>query len=178
MIEHYENPEDAIPYETTILVLSETDDFFGDPAEKAFDEVRSGVSCEKHLVEEHYLTLDELPEYDRLIQYDVWVIHHSCLLVDRTDPLLSYLRSESFPDETQVLLVVGSEDDGLTTYVRGEIETEYSENITVVSSRTAMVYYLLGHLQTATPCSAAGLDYLVSRNNKISDNVGPHRDAD
>jgi len=175
-MERYETREDVIPHETTILVLNETDGCFGRPTEELLDAVRSALSCDKLLVEAHYCTPGELPAYDTLVQYGVWVVHHSCLLGDRPTPLDSLLRTESFPDETRVVAVV--DDDVESDAVRAEIESEYGPKPTVVDSETALVYYLLGHLETATPCSTAGLDYLRSWNNKIIDIVGPAGDVE
>lgn len=178
MIERYDNPEDAIPYETTVLVLTETDTAFEADFTDIFDEVRERTACDKHLVEEHYKSLDDIPSYDRIIQYNLWVIHHSCLIVDGTEPLMSYLRSEAIPDETQVVVVLDTDDDTLSEDYQDSVEDEYSQRLTVLSTRDAVVCYLLGHLQTASPCSSAGLDYLLSWNNKISDNVGRHKDLE
>lgn len=178
MIEYYENPEDAIPYETTVLVLSQTDSCFDAEISALFDETRSRLACDKHHVEEHYKSLEEMPEYDRIIQFNVWLIHHSCLLVEGTDPILSYLRSEAIPDETQVAIVLDTDDERLSENVRESIEEEYSNRVTVLSSREAVIHYLLGHLQTASPCSSAGLDYLVSWNNKVSEYVGRHKELE
>lgn len=178
MIDRYDDPTDAIPHETTVLVLNETDRCFDRQPAALIDEVRSELACDKLMVEAHYEGLDDIPRYDRLVQYAVWVIHHSCLFTDRNAPLGSYLRTASFPDETQVLVVLDVEDRSTFDYMRREIEAEYSDEVVIVDSGTALVYYLLGHLQTANPCSAAGLDYIVSWNNKISDTIGPHQGAD
>ncbi len=177
MIDRYDDPTDAIPHETTVLVLNETDRLFGDQPAPTFDDVRSKLTCDKLLLEEHYHSLDDLPEYDKLVQYAVWVVHHSCLFTDRATQLGSYLRTGSFPDETQVLVVLDADDEGTREYMESELE-DYSDELTVVTSETALTYYLLGHLQTVNPCNAAGLDYLVSWNNKVSDTIGPHQDVD
>lgn len=176
MIDRYESPEDAIPHETTILVLNETDSLFETPPETLFEWVRSEVTCDRLLIEEHYRPADDLPPFDKLIQYQVWIVHHSCLLVEESTPLQSYLSTESFPDETVVIVVLDMEDDRMEEHLRKKIWTEYGDEITVISDETALRYYLHGYLQTANPCSAAGLDYIVSWNNKISDSVGRHQD--
>lgn len=172
-MKRYDDPEDAIPHELTVLVLNQTDECFGrDPAD-LFEAVRAKLSCDRLLVEEHYRTLAELPEYRSLIQYPIWIVHHSCLFVERTTQLGSYLRSGSFPDETQVVVLLDTEDQRMSDHMRGELASEYSDELTVVGSEKALVHYLLGFLDVANPCTAAGLDYLVSWNNKISDRVGP-----
>ena len=172
-MDRYEDPEDAIPHELTVLVLNETDGCFGRPPVEIFEEVREALTCDRLLVEEHYRSVDELPDYGSLVQYPIWVVHHSCLFVDRSTQLGSYLRTASFPDETQVLVLLDTNDERMGDHLRGEIEREYGEEVTVVASEEALVHYILGHLEIANPCSAAGLDYLVSWNNKISDMVGP-----
>lgn len=172
-MERYDDPADAIPHELTVLVLNETDECFGRPPAALFDDVRSALSCDRLLVEEHYRTLSDLPGYQSLVQYPIWVVHHSCLFVDRTTQLGSYLRSGSFPDETQVLVLLDTDDERMGEHMRGELDREYSDEVTVVTSETALIHFLLGFLSVANPCSAAGLDYLVSWNNKISDTVGP-----
>ena len=172
-MDRYEDPEDAIPHELTVLVLNETDECFGRPPGEIFDDVREALTCDRLLVEEHYRSVDELPDYGSLVQYPIWVVHHSCLFVDRSTQLGSYLRTASFPDETQVLVLLDTDDERMCAHMRSELDGEYSDEVTVVSSETALVHYLLGYLGVANPCSAAGLDYLVSWNNKISDTVGP-----
>ncbi|MFC7044357.1 hypothetical protein ACFQH6_02085 [Halobacteriaceae archaeon GCM10025711] len=170
--------EDAIPHETTVLVLNETETCFGRQPEELFDEVRSDLNCDKLLLEEHYRTLDDIPAFDKLIQYEIWMVHHSCLLVDGPTSLQSYLSTESFPDEIQVVVMLDTDDPNMVDYLRQMVTEEYSDRITVISSAEAMHYYLLGRLTTASPCTAAGLDYIVSLNNKISDNVGRHQDIE
>ncbi|MFC4548783.1 MULTISPECIES: hypothetical protein [Halorussus] len=178
MIDRYETPDEAIPHETTVLVLTETETCFGEPFAALFEEVRSQIACDKLLVEDHYRSAGNLPDYDVLIQYGVWLVHYSSLLAEGSPSIRSYLENESVPDETQVLVVFDTDDERLASNAEEGLETEYSDRLTVVSTRNELVYYLLGHFNTATPCSAAGLDYLVSWNNKMSDFVGPYRDVD
>jgi len=172
-MERYDEPEDAIPHEVTVLVLNETDELFGRRPAELFEEVRSKLTCDRLLLEEHYRSLSDLPEYRHLVQYPIWAVHHSCLFVDRTTDLGSYLRTASIPDETKVLVLLDTDDERMGAHLRGEIASEYGDEVTVVTSETALVHYLLGHMEVANPCSAAGLDYLLSWNNKISDTVGP-----
>lgn len=172
-MERYQDSEDAIPHEMTVLVLNETDACFGRPPAALFEAVRERLTCDRLLLEEHYRTVEDIPAYHALVQYPIWVVHHSSLIVEGTTELGSYLRTASFPDETQVLVVLDTDDERMGEHMRGEIEREYSDEVVIVTSETAFVHYLLGHLGVANPCSAAGLDYLLSWNNKISDTVGP-----
>lgn len=172
-MDRYDDPEDAIPHELTVLVLNETDECFGRSPVELFDEVRSAITCDRLLLEEHYRSVDDLPSYPDLVQYPIWVVHHSCLFRDRPTQLGSYLRSGSFPDEIQVLVLLDTADVGMGDHMRAELEAEFCDEVTVVPSATALHYYLLGHMGVASPCSAAGLDYLVAWNHKIADTVGP-----
>lgn len=176
MIERYDNAEDAIPHEANVLALSELDELFGEPSKDVFEKVRREVNCDKLVIEEHYRSLDNLPEFEKLIQYSVWVVHHSSLLVEQDSPLPSFLEAGSVPDETQVVVVVDAADDQLVDYLTEEIEQTYNEDITVLSDRSSLVYYLVGHFKTASPCSPAGLDYITSWNNSISDRIGRHQE--
>lgn len=178
MIDRYEGPDDAIPHETTVLVVSETEHCFGKPFTRLFEEIRSRVACDELLVEEQYRSVDDLPDYDTLIQYGVWVVHYSSLLAESSASIRAYLEDTSIPDEMQVLVVFDTDDERLASNAEEGLEAEYGNRLMVVSTETELVYYLLGHLNTATPCSAAGLDYLVAWNNMISDFVGPYRDVD
>lgn len=173
MMERYDDPADAIPHELTVLVLNETAECFGRSPVELFEEIRDTLACDRLLVEEHYRTLQELPEYHTLIRYPIWLVHQSCLFVDRSTELGSYLKTASFPDETRVLLLLDTDDCRIEDQFRAEITTEYADRLLIITSETALRYYLLGYLGAANPCSAAGLDYLVSWNNKISDTVGP-----
>lgn len=172
-MDRYDDPDDAIPHELTVLVLNETDECFGREPVDLFAEVRESITCDRLIVEDHYRSPAELPEYRTLVQYPIWVVHHSCLFVDRTTQLGSYLRTASFPDETQVLVLLDTDDERMAAHMRDELEREYCDELTVVSTETAFVHYLLGYLDVANPCSAAGLEYVVAWNNKISDIVGP-----
>lgn len=172
-MDRYDRPEDAIPHEFTVLVMNETDECFGHPPAELFETVRSRLACDRLLLEEHHRTLEELPTYATLVQYPIWIVHHSCLFVERTTQLGSYLRTASYPDETRVLVVLDTDDEHMRAHLTGEVEREYADDVTVVTSATGLIYYLLGHLEVANPCSAAGLEYIVAWNNRISDTVGP-----
>lgn len=172
-MERYDDPTDAIPHELTVLVLNETNECFGRSPVDVFEDIRDEIRCDRLILEEHYWSLDDLPDYNTLVQYPIWVVHQSCLFVDQSTQLGSYLRTASFPDETQVLIVVDTDDERVASHLREEIDREYADEVLVVPSETALRYYFLGHLQVANPCSAAGLDYLVAWNHRISDTVGP-----
>lgn len=178
MIERYENAEDAIPHESTVLVLSEVDQIFGSDYESIFAEVRDQVSCDKMVIEDHYRALDDLPDFEKLIQHSVWVVHQSCLLIDQEPALLNHLESGSVPDETQVVIAVDTEDDELASYLESEIDSAYDDSIVTVTDRSALVYFLVGHMTTASPCSPPGLQYVLSWNNNISDRIGRHQEFD
>lgn len=82
----YESGEDAIPHETTVLVLSEIDTCFGDAFEELFEDVRTAIDCDKQIVQEHHRNVEGLPDFETLIQYDIWVVHNSVLLIDQDTP--------------------------------------------------------------------------------------------
>ncbi len=172
-MDRYNDPEDAIPHELTVLVLTEADEIFGQDPVDIFESVRERLDCDRLLVEEHYRSLADLPDYQSIVQYPIWVVHHSCLFGDRSTALESYLRTASFPDETVVLALIDTDDERIAARFQEQIDTEYSDKLVTITSESALRHYLLGYLGVANPCSAAGLDFLVSWNNKISDTVGP-----
>lgn len=174
MIERYRSPDDAVPHEATVLVLDEADERFETPYEALFDEVDERVPCDSLEVVEHYERPGDLPEHDQLIQYNVWLIHHSALTVDGGSTILSYLCTESFPDETQVALVVDADDDSVARNLRREIPDE----VVTLSSRAGLVGFLLGHLTTANPCSVSGMEYVLAWNEEIADRVGRQREIE
>lgn len=178
MIDRYDTPDEALPHETTVLVVTQERTCFGRDFTALFDEIRSGNACDHLIIEEQYRSVDELPEYDTLIQYGVWVVHYSALLADDSDAIRSYLEDESIPDETQIVVVFDTNDDQLASDATKNLQGEYSDELVVTSTETELVYYLLGHFNTATPCTASGLAYLVSWNNMIADLIGPYRDTD
>jgi len=174
MKHRYETTEDAIPYESTVLVLSESDTCFGASYEELFDQIRDEIDCENQFIQEHHRTVDDLPDFETLVQYDIWVVHYSVLLIDEDSPSVPYLASESLPTDTQVVIPVDTDDEDLADYLHEKIQTTFGNGITTVPSRAGLVYYLVGHLKTATACSGAGLEYIVTRNNTIADRIG-HR---
>lgn len=174
MIERYQNRDDAIPHESTVLVVDDEEECFGTPYEQLIDEAESRVACDSIDLVEHYVRPSELPDYDKLIQYNVWLIEHSTLLVDGASTILSYLCTETFPDETQVVVVVDSEDEQMAENLQQEI----SDEVVTLSSKTGVVTYLLGYLQTANPCSVAGVEHILAWNNEIADRVGRQREID
>lgn len=172
MIERYEKRADATPHEATFLVVDDEETCFDATYGDVLAEVEGQLSCEPLSVIEHYEAPDDLPEYDTLIQYNVWLVSHEALLIDGEATMLSYLCSESFPDETLVVVVVDDpEDESIGQYVQEEI----SDELVTLDSRTALVSFLLGYLKTASPCSVAGLEHIMAWNNEIADQVGPAR---
>jgi len=174
MIERYQSSDDAIPHEATVLVIDESDTCFGTEYESLFDDIESRIACDSIELVEHYVSPAELPDFDTLIQYNVWLIKHDNLLVDGASTILSYLCTETFPDETQVVVVVDAEDDEMAENLQSEI----SDDITTLSSRTGVEAYLLGYLNTANPCSVAGMEHILAWNNEIADRVGRQRELD
>lgn len=174
MIERYQSSDDAIPHEATVLVVDDDDTIFDTSYETIFDDVESRLSCDELRLVEHYSSPDELPDFDTLIQYNVWLVKHDNLLLDGASTILSYLCTETFPDETQVVVVVDADDDQLAD----NIEHEISDDIIILSSRTGVESYLLGYLNTANPCSVAGMEHILAWNNEIADRVGRQRELD
>lgn len=175
MIERYQSTDDVVPHETTVLVVDDTDDAcFGTPYTALLDEAESRFDSDGISLVPHIVRPDELPEFDTLIQYNVWLIKHSTLLVDGASTILSYLCTDSFPDETQVVVVVDTEDDEMAENLQSEI----SDDILTFSSETGVVSYLLGYLHTANPDSLAGREHIFAWNNEIADRVGGQRTID
>jgi hypothetical protein len=165
-MKRYTDVTDAIPHESNVLVVSGTEEIYGEDFEEIFDDIRSDALCDRHYVEDHYYDLTELSDHESLIQHAVWVVHQSVLL-GRNAHIEYYLDTQRFPDETQVLICLDGDPDA-----HRAVERKWGDTYPIITERTQLHHYLLGYLNAVNPCNLAGLEYIVRWNNEVCDSLG------
>lgn len=167
MITRYKNPEDAVPHEENLLILTTSGSCFGHDFTDIVEEIRDGIRGDKLLIEEYFHSLSDLADRDTLIQNSVWIIHWSECLEDKPYPHLEfYLRTRTYPNESEVIICV---DDGAVDI--SVIESKYP-GVSVASTKQYLVAYACGHLNTANPDHLGGLKKVMEWNHEVCDELG------
>lgn len=167
MITRYKTPEDAVPHEENLLILTTSGSCYGHDFTDIVQEIRNGIHGDKLLIEEYFHSLSELADRDTLIQNSVWVIHWNECLENQPYPELKfYLSTRSYPNESEVILCV---DDGAAE--ASVIESRYP-GVSVASTKEYLVAYARGHLNTANPAHYGGLRKIMEWNNEVCDILG------
>lgn len=167
MITRYQNPEDAVPHEENLLILTTSGSCYGHDFIDIVEEIRDGIRGDKLLVEEYFHSLSNLADHDTLIQNSVWIIHwNECLEDQPYQDLEFYLRTRTYPNESEVIICV---DDG--TVDASVIESKYP-GVSVAPTRQYLVAYACGHLNTANPNHPGGLKKVIEWNHEVCDELG------
>lgn len=166
MITRYKKPEDAVPHEENLLILTTSGSCYGHDFTDIVDEIREGIRGDKLLIEEYFHSLSELVDRDTLIQNSVWIIHWNECLEDEPYPYLEfYLRTRSYPNESEVIVCV---DETVDT---AAIESKYP-GVSIASTKQYLVAYTRGHLNTANPDHPGGLKKVMEWNHEVCDELG------
>lgn len=167
MITRYKKPEDAVPHEENLLILTTSGSCYGHDFTDIVEEIRDGIRGDKLLLEEYFHSLSDLADRDTLIQNSVWIIHWNECLKDEPYPGLEfYLRTRSYPNESEVIICV---DDGESD--TSVIESKYP-GVSVADTKQFLVAYALGHLNTANPAHSGGLKKVMEWNHEVCDELG------
>lgn len=167
MITRYKKAEDAVPHEENLLILTTSGSCYGYDFTDIVDEIRNGIRGDKLLVEECFHSLSELADRDTLIQNSVWIIHWKECLEDEPYPNLEfYLRTRSFPNESEVIICV---DD--TAVDTSDVQSKYP-GVSAAATKQYLVAYACGHLNTANPNHPGGLKKIMEWNHEVCDELG------
>lgn len=166
MITRYNDPQDAVPHEENLLILTTSGGCYGHDFTDIVQEIRNGIRGDKLLIQEYFHSLDDLANRDRLIQNSVWIIHwHECLENEPYPHLMHYLETRSYPNEGEVLLCVNGPDKA------AKVGSRYP-GVSVASSKEFLVAYAQGHLNTANPACSGGTKKVIEWNNEVCDELG------
>lgn len=167
MITRYKEPEDAVPHEENLLILTTSGRCYGQDFTDIVDEIRDGIHGDKLLIEEYFHSLSDLADRDTLIQNSVWIIDWNECLEDKPYPELDfYLRTRSYPNESEVIICI---DDA--TVEASVIESKYPD-VSIASTKQYLVAYALGHLNTANPNHSGGRKKVMEWNHEVCDELG------
>ncbi len=167
MITRYNDPEDAVPHEENLLILSTSGNCYGDDFTEIVEDIRDGIRGDKLLLEEYFHSLSDLADRDTLIQNSVWIIHWNECLKDEPYPNLEfYLQTRSYPNESEIIICVDDEVSDPSV-----IESKYP-SVSVATSKQYLVAYARGHLNTANPTHPGGLKMVMKWNQEVCDELG------
>ncbi|WP_312911376.1 hypothetical protein [Natronosalvus caseinilyticus] len=165
MITRYKIPEDAVPHEENLLILTTSGKCYGHDFTDIVREIRDGIQGDKLLVEEYFHSLSELADRDTLIQNSVWIIHwDECLQNEPYPELKFYLDTRSYPNESEIILCIDDAPEA------SSIESKYP-GVSVAPTKEYLVAYAHGHLNTANPAHPGGLKKVMEWNNDVCDTL-------
>lgn len=165
-MKRYEEHSDAIPHEVNVLVLSESEECFGESFGRLLDAIRSRLSCETLLVQEFYHDLEDLSNRERLARHGVWLVHHDCVDPSTYPHLHHYLETSSFPDGTAVVICADGDEVDVPA-----LRERYGAQVAMATEREALLGYLHGFFEAVNPCSQPGLEYILRWNQGVCDDL-------